>query len=169
MKNRKKQSKAATQPNAAPPKPVGSLQEIQRLVESPIHIECDYEGKVFLIEARKLRPNEMAVIDEIVDSVVPPMISIGKSGEDLRPNESDPEFVRKKARAQIEARAYAVYWACPIFQAERPKLDGKELVEFVQSKLTDTILSAIYRAVTRGGTELAALVNFTSTGTSLKS
>jgi hypothetical protein len=153
-----------TTPLSPPPeerKEIKSLAELQAECEKTIYVDVDYNRKPFRIPARRLRPSEDAALDDIINSVMPPMIR-GKTMEDDRPDFQNPDYIKNRNRVEIEARALGLYWTVPLFADAQPGLtDRKQIVEFVQSKFNAQILSLLWQAIRDGGITLAELVNFT--------
>lgn len=154
---------------AKPTKPIAvtSLSVLQEQCDKPLQIEIkldksmDPDERSFTVTARRLRPKEEAELRNLIDVVVPPFIK-GAKAEDDRPNFNDPDYILRKNQVENETRAMAIYWCVPIFSEEKPGLTNrKEICDFVNSKLNDTLLNVLFLAVREGGVSLAELVNFT--------
>jgi hypothetical protein len=143
------------------PTPITSLAQFQALCEVKKTVQIEFDGRLYAVEVRRLTPAEDAILENIIGAVTPPILR-GKTLEEDRPNFSDPEYLKRKAAAEVEARSLALYWCVPMFSAGRPGLaNHQEITQFIQSKLNATVLNVLWQAVRNGGVTLAELVNFT--------
>lgn len=149
-----------------PPIKVSSLADLQKFCEQSILVEFNFLTQTFQVEARKLTPKEDATLDEIMNTILPPVVR-GEKPELDRINYHDANFVKLKSAVDIKARALGIYWCVPIFQKEKPGLTKQEdILDFVQSKFNAMILDVLWQAIRNGGVTMATLVNFTSSSTS---
>jgi hypothetical protein len=140
---------------------VSSLAELSAIVDKPLLIEFDWMGSLVQIEARRLRPAESAILSEMMDEAVPPVIK-GRTMDEDRPDYGNVDFIKKKAQVGIEARAMALYWCVKMFSDAKPGLSNrKEITEFIQSQLSESVLRAMWNGVSHPVIEKSELVNFT--------
>lgn len=149
----------------APPPPairkIATLDELSAILDKPMTVEIDFMGQVIQIDCRRLTPAESAILSEIVDEAIPPVIK-GKTMDDDRPDYDNPIFLKKKAQVAIEARAMGIYWCVPMFNQAKPGLTNRvEVTNFVQSKLNEGVLRALWQSISMAGVNRADLVNFT--------
>lgn len=168
--NTKPKSKpAGDQPAEPAPSPVKSLSELRAVIEKPIRLEMVFDNTKLTIEMRRLTPAEDTAIQEILDTVVPPIIP-GKTPELDRPDYANLDYIRRKTAAEIEARSVALYWTVPIIRNEKPNLTNRrEITEYVQSLMNAQVLTVLFSACRNGGVTLGELVNFTSSNPSVGS
>ncbi len=122
--------------------------------------------RIFHISGRRLRPDEDAKLDDIMATVIPPVVR-GDKPENDRLNYNHPDYVKAKAAIDLEARALGLYWCIPVFGKEKPGLtERKEITPFIQAKFTNQILDVLWQGIRDGGVKKAALINFTSPNTS---
>lgn len=136
---------------------------MQAQCEKKKAVQFTFDGLPYEIEVRTLLPHEDALLDQMMDSVLPPLKASGpKPGDAMIPDIGNPDYQKRKNDAYITARALALYWAVPIFSAEKPGLkNASEITDYVQSKLTTQLLDTLFNGVRNGRVDLAALVNFT--------
>jgi hypothetical protein len=143
---------------------VFSLALLQAQCEKKKAVHFTLDGLPYSIEVRTLLPEEDAQLDQLLDSVIPPMKAAtgAKPGDPMIPDIANPDYQKRKNDTYLTARALALYWAVPVFSAEKPGLKtATEITEFVQKKLTTQLLDILFNGVRNGRIELAALVNFT--------
>jgi hypothetical protein len=168
MRNKPNREELPTQPSSPSPIEIKSLDQLRQL-HHPLAVDIELEptGQKIRIPIRRLTPAEESKIDEMLMSLMPPMIP-GKTPEDDRPNLNDETYLKKKAKAEVEARCLSLYWAVPIFASSSPLIDVKAIVDHVQeaaskANLSGAMLNALWSGVRNGGVRTADLVNFTST------
>lgn len=160
---------AGAQPKLLKPKKVNSLAEAQKIADEFVSVPIMLNGQTMEVDVRRLRPDEDCQLAAMLESVVPP-IKQGKTPEDDRIDFQNADFLKRKAEAEIGARALAIYWCVPIFSGERPGLTRKdEIVGFVQGKLTNSILNLLYAETRTGGIRIPEGINFFSDGQSPQS
>jgi hypothetical protein len=158
MPDKEKKDKKAPPPSPTPP--VSTLAGLRAICDQVKRVEFTLDGNQCELPVRRMRPNEEAVISEILSLVVP-KITRGKTVEEDRAEYTDPLFIKAKAAAETEARALALYWCVPAFVQDKPDLkDKKEITDYVQGQLNEEVLQILWRAVRNGGVSVAELVNF---------
>ncbi len=136
-----------------------SLADIKKLCESRQRVEFEFNNSPCALEVRKLTPAEDARIAAIIDSVIPAVIR-GKTPEDDRLDTQNQDYIARKRDSALRARAQALYWAVPAFSTERPGMtDLNEITTYIQSQLTEAVLTLLWNATQQHGVDLAALVN----------
>ena len=163
MSNKKGRTAGATD-SGEPTKPAkaSSLSELQKFADLLTEVPISLNGNTFMVDVRRMRPEEEAKLAAILDAVTPP-IKTGKTPEDDRIDFQNPAFIKAKATAEITARALALYWCVPLFGVEKPGLANQnEITEFVQSKLTNAVLNILYAETRNGGIRIPEMANFFS-------
>ncbi len=155
------QASQPSPPSSTAPRKITTLDELSAIVDKPLTVEIDFLGQVLQIDCRRLTPAESAILSEIVDEAIPPVIK-GRTMDEDRPDYDNPAFLKKKALVSLEARAMAIYWCVPMFNQAKPGLTNRsEITAFVQSKLNDGVLRALWQSISMPGVNRADLVNFT--------
>lgn len=127
-----------------------------------------------LIPARRLTPEESAILTDIIESVVPPFRKNDKADEG-RYDTLDPKYLKDKANAQNLARALGVYWCVPVFSAHDAlgpnETDRSKIHAFIQRQnwINEGMLEYLWAAIRNSGVDEVSLVNFSSGGASTKS
>lgn len=148
-------------PGPKQPAPFSTLEEIHKTCVAMHRVDFVLDDKPFALEVRRLSPAEDAKLDDIMASVMPPIIK-GQTQEQDRVNFTDPEFTKKKNAVNLQARALALYWCVPEFRKAKPDLtDPQAITDFVQSQLSPAVLGILFEAVKKSGVSLAEMTNFT--------
>ena len=140
--------KGYTEAPAAPQQVnITSLADLQKQIEAPLTIRVQYQGTLYAFPARRLTPEENAMLKELDSSVLPPLIK-GPTAADDRHDWGSAEYLKRKEPVEIAVRSLCLYWTIPAFAAEKPALKKREeIVAFVQTKLTAPILEALYMGI----------------------
>ena len=154
-------SKKTEEKPPVPTGPLTSLAEIQKLCSNTRDVVFELNGRECRLPVRQLTPAEEARVSEVINSVMPSIIK-GKTPDDDRVDYTNPEFIKRKNEAAVKGRALALYWAVPAFQEARPGLtDEKQITDYIQGQLNETVLNLLNQAAREGGVTLAEVVNFT--------
>lgn len=175
-----KQKTTETQSKKPAVKPLTTLAELSKACSAfrilPITVGAtpdptnggyiDGTGTAFEIKLRTLRPEEDAVLDDIVNTVFPPIIR-GRSPEDDRVNHADLDYVKKKTLAVVTARALGLYWCVPMFsdmeQGGVPNLKEHDAIRgHVQCQANEEVLQTLWNAIRNGGVRVGEMVSFFS-------
>ena len=146
-----------------PPRRITKLSELQAMCEERFDIEIQItSNEPVLITGRRLTPAESTILDEIINSVLPPSIK-GVKAEDDRFDFNNAGFIKAKKAAMVKARALGVYWAYPMYWGDGPlTTDTEAIVKFVQSKLTEAVLQVLWQQLQDGGVRKVSFINFSS-------
>ena len=167
--SKKTTDKAAGTLDAGKPKKVTTLTEMQSFADEFVSLPFMLNGHAIEVDVRRMRPDEDAQLAALLEGVMPP-IKQGKTPEDDRIDFQNVEFLKRKSAAEITARALAIYWCVPIFNADKPNLvRHDEITSHVQSKMTNQILNLLYAETRSGGIRIPEQVNFFSGGQSQES
>lgn len=144
------------------PTPLATLAELNALCREKKKVEFVFNGKPCEIEIMCLTPAQQAKVQDIENSVQPPLIK-GKTSEEDRFDITNANYIKAKGDASNKARAVGLYWCVPAFQADRPGLTDPQLIlNYMQDQLSENILETLWRAVIMaGGVQQSELVNFT--------
>lgn len=130
---------------------ITSLDELEALCRAPIDVEIKLGAREIKVPVRRLTPAEAARVDLIARKALPPVLT-DPATKQQRYDFTNPKYVEERARHGIQARAVAVFVACPLFR-NAPGVDGSDVekvTEFVQGKATEEILEQIYEVAARG-------------------
>ena len=148
------------EPAPTGPLKVATLAELSAIIDKPLTVEIDWMGKAIQLEARRLTPAESAMLTEIMDEAIPPIVK-GRTMDEDRPDYANADFIKKKGVVAVEARAMAIYWCVKMFREAKPDLKNrKEITDFVQGQLNESVHRALWQAISEPGVKNAALVNF---------
>ena len=145
------------------PKKIAKLADLQAMVMETftVNIELPMQGTI-AVEGRRLSPAEVDQFQSIINEVLPPQVK-GSPADKPQFNDADPEYMKRKRKAFGVARAWALYCAYPMFKEERPGLEKQDdIYQFIQSKLTESILEVLLHPLNDWGLRKVALVNFIS-------
>lgn len=149
--------------NEVKPAKITSLADLQAMLNNPIKVKLTVADKQIELECRRLTPKELADIDAIEQEVLPPMVR--HPGDDRTKDyfdTADAQYRKNRAQKSREARAIAIYLGCPLFSQQKPGLKNRaEILEFVESCLTEALLMVIYEAIVQSEANLDAHVSFT--------
>jgi hypothetical protein len=155
---------------------ITTLEQLQNACDELIHVKVVLPSNkgvtVALIPVRLLRPNESERLELILKEAHPPMKEVVQpDGTKQMQYVPTPETLQQAAALQRVARAMALWWACPLFREseEGKALYGNDaepsrqaIVDFVQSKFTESILEKLYTVARSQEFELEDRVNFTT-------
>jgi hypothetical protein len=136
------------QPAAVTPAPIKSLAQLDQLLREPRRVTIDFgpEREPLVVEVFRLRPRDAERVAVEMRGAVPDIIK-DANGE-TRYDMTKPGYLEKKREAEVRARAVAVYCGCPLLQEAAPGLrDAREITDFVQGQLTDSVLDALQAAI----------------------
>lgn len=145
-----------------------SLFDLDQLVRQPFFVRIqvikDSEPAVAEIECREMTPAEAERVAAIIRSVKPKVeMQVGTDGISRHHfRTDDPEYQARRAEATLNARAVALYIACPMIAEAFPNLKNPtEIRQAVESRLTDQILQTLWEQVVPAApTVNEAFVNF---------
>lgn len=164
---KKNMKKPASVEVAEPEKPkfrkLTTLGEMRAVFERKIDLQFEFDGQQCEIEARRLSPAESARISDMLVVIVPPLVK-GRTQDDDRFDVTNPDYVKKKSAAALQARAMGIYTCVPAikadFDAKHPAAEVGAVTDFVQQLFNDQVLELIWSAVRDGGVKTAEIVNF---------
>lgn len=176
-KRKKKVGKSPVDIVLHAPKRMRSLSELEAEVCREYQLKVKVGPKEVIFPVRRLTPAETAQLEEILSEVQPPLKEVvdehGKKQKEF--DHTDVDYQKAARVKQIEARALACWWSCSLFREEYKRTvpkqmlaagssaedpSRKEIVAFVQSKLTESILNQIYQVARSEDLELESLLNF---------
>lgn len=160
--------------NADQVKRVKTLEDLQSACEELLDVKIVLPSKkgvqTMLVGVRMLRPAETEQLELILKEAHPPLQDVPQPDGSVRKEYiPDPKTLEKAARLQKEARAMALWWCCPIFSASdegqaivKRGAQRSEIVTFIQSKFTESILEKLYTITRAEEFDLEDRINFTS-------
>ncbi len=145
------------------PAVITSFEQLEKLVASPVICRFEVDGQIVELPVNRITPQIAERRRTIVRSVQPPF---KKERNDYDP--LDAKYLQARDQAEMQARALVVYSCCPGIAAKKPGLtNDAQILEFVQSLLTENLLDLIALTAQAGGLnvdlEVARRANFTST------
>ncbi len=155
----KKQTTAPSAPASPPPsKLITSVAELQGLIDAPIKCRFQLDGKTLEVELIRLKPSMQESVRAVTREVVPPFNNDRKDYDMMHPT-----FLARREKANITARAVALYAGCPIIAQAKPGLADKDSIfAHVQGLFSEYILQLLYMTLTGEGVSLDERTNFTS-------
>lgn len=121
-------------------------------------------GEAREIPVRVLTAWESNQLEQIVAEALPPAIETAKEDgtKEIKYDASHPDYENKRTALQREARALALYWAVPQLSEGKEGLTvRKQIQEWVESLLPDSILDQLYMVARMDEKLLEANINFT--------
>jgi hypothetical protein len=146
------------------PRPtVKTLDELLAITQKEFACVFKVDGHEVSISLRRLAPAEEEAAKQIIRQVEAPPVLDKQTGAVIGYNEQDPKYRTELEAALLSSRAFVIYHGCPEIKAKRPDLKSvKDITEYVQGILTDTILATLCATIQKGGFDLADRVNFSS-------
>lgn len=168
---------------ATPPNPAGSpppelpklkvtdLSDIFALHREPIGAKIYCYGKELEFSGRRLLPNEVAEIRNLLKQAIPPRT--GEKGEydfDDAAYRANAENCRQQARAKALWLSFHEVFAPAAERAKAPTADLGQITAFIQSlPMADDVLETLYGVALNEPVSLIELTGFTSGSSSPKS
>lgn len=154
-----------------PPKVVEDLAEIEAFYSGPLEVECQVKRgstpQPWQFIGRRLTPAESYRVQLLMEVALPPA-KIEEGKDEPVYDMGDPDYLKRKDAAMVQARAVAIWLGFPIFKSTAEKAGAKvgntvEITEFMQNRMLDPeIYDALFAALTRK--EVQGYVGFTSGG-----
>jgi len=148
-------------PVAPPQTPVSikTLDELMQACNKPFDVTVNIDGQAYAIPCRRLTPAESSQIALILEEVLPAQ-QMSQDGKE--PQYTVDTATRKKmVEANRDAMAMTVYLGCPMYRENKPGMTNrKDIREFVDSVLSEQVVTAIYNAIVGGNVSVQAYTNF---------
>jgi hypothetical protein len=146
-----------------------SFADIHRLCQEVKTIELTIDGQLCPVNFRRLNAAERLKLEEVTDSVMPPIIK-GLTPEQDRIDYTNAKFIHDKREVNAKARSLALYWCVPDLQQMKPELKEHDAIrDFVQGSFPEEVLAELEKAVHGSGLSLAEVINFSSSSGSPES
>lgn len=139
--------------------------EVKVFIPGPLK---DGKPAAIAVTIRRLTPQETARVRELREAVVPPVVTVEdeETGRSKREYDfANADYTRKLAGVAVTSRALAVWLGCEWFRAGAPPGTGdstEKIQEYVQGRLTDSLIELIYQQIIAVDGRLEEQVDFFS-------
>jgi hypothetical protein len=131
---------------------IENFSELEQLCNGERDCVILVNGQPRMIGVRSLTPAEDASLQQILRKALPPRITGGGDGGEDKWDLDDPDYKQTRERKRTEARAMAIYLACPTYRrAIQEKLGptptADQIVTFVQGAISEKVVERIYASI----------------------
>lgn len=144
---------------------LASIADSNAMFRNLVSVHVFHDGKMLEYQCRQLMAEETAQLTAILQRCLPPFVTDRVEGEE-KPREyyntRDEGYRERKAIAERQARALAVYFAWEPMRKEYPDIQGKleEVLATVERVLPEKVIIAIANQVADDGQPVSRVASF---------
>jgi hypothetical protein len=156
---------------------ITDLAAIEALCREGVRVDVEIRGKQCRFEGHRLIPAESREVEYWLEKAFPPLLPLAEGEKEARYHFMDLEFRVEKEANRRKARALAIWFGFPAFQA-RAQVTGKgyrgqtaeDITESIERMgFEDDVLDMLFTALSTSVVNRQAQMGFTSGSSSLKS
>jgi hypothetical protein len=144
--------------NANAVTPITNLSEVLKIIETPVQAQFELDGRPVQIAVRRALPAVMEKRRALLRAPQPPYVKERNDYDQL-----NPQYLRQRDEAILQARSLTVYLCCPELAALKPGLtEPAQIHAAIGALLPETILELLELTAISGGldVEVARRANF---------